>query len=118
MARPRAQSSAELSKEPHSISLKGKCGIRPFSEASLTANLHVVLRYACHILYKTILAVGILTSTRLSRPSLAQQYPLPRKTPRISPLASLAFPAKSSDQEFILGANVIKKQLVRSRVHR
>src|SRR5271155_4338822 len=45
---------------------------------------------------------------RLSRPSLAQQYPLPRETNKISPLASLAFPSKSSDQDFILGANVSK----------
>lgn len=43
---------------------------------------------------------------RLSRPSLAQQYPLPRDAPDISPLASLAYPADSSDKEFMLNSNV------------
>ena len=43
---------------------------------------------------------------RLSRPSLAQQYPLPNGTPDVSPLASLAYPSNSSDHEFILASNV------------
>lgn len=67
MARPRGQSTADLPKEPHLVSLK-------------------VLR--------------------LSRPSLAQQYPLPRDAPDISPLASLAYPADSSDKEFMLNSNL------------
>ena len=48
----------------------------------------------------------MLMKDRLSRPSLAQQYPLPRESSNISPIASLAFPSESSDQDFVLGSNV------------
>ena len=44
---------------------------------------------------------------RLARPSLALQHPLPREIDTgISPVAALAYPSKSSDQDFILSANL------------
>lgn len=44
---------------------------------------------------------------RLARPSLALQHPLPRENDiGISPVAALAYPSKSSDQDFILSANL------------
>lgn len=49
----------------------------------------------------------LISSSRLSRPSLAEQHPLPRKNvARIPPAASLAFPAEASDQDFILTSNL------------
>ena len=44
---------------------------------------------------------------RLSRPSLAEQHPLPRESAiNIKHEASLAYPSKHSDQEFVLAGNL------------
>ncbi|KIX04119.1 uncharacterized protein Z518_07672 [Rhinocladiella mackenziei CBS 650.93] len=44
---------------------------------------------------------------RLSRPSLAQQHPLPRESDtKIPHTASLAYPSKNADQDFILSSNL------------
>ncbi|KIW77085.1 hypothetical protein Z517_09531 [Fonsecaea pedrosoi CBS 271.37] len=78
MARPRADT-GNFPKEPHSISLK-------------------VLRQLGQLMR---------IPHRLSRPSLAQQHPLPRENDnKIPHTASLAYPSKAVDQNFILSASM------------
>ncbi|KAJ5095254.1 hypothetical protein N7532_007545 [Penicillium argentinense] len=79
-------------KEPHTVSLKGRQA--PF--------------YGIDPLYPIFLlnASLICPCSSLSRPSLAQQSPLPAANTRISNQASLSFPSVDSDDQFILTPNL------------
>lgn len=82
MAHTRHASTAEGLKMPHSVSLK-------------------VLRYVTfssnHVQHQSDHVC------RLSRPSLAQQYPLPKSAQLgIAPTASLAYPSSRTEEKFIL----------------
>jgi hypothetical protein len=115
MARPRAQSTNELPKEPHSISLKGEFDHCPplcmvytpvpwLGRRMLTSGVHdTVLRLA--LTYPPFPLLLIPCS--LSRPSLSYQFPLPLGHGQAIPVkASLSYPSQDSDDKFILSPNV------------